>query len=298
MEKSIKTAGNICLTATVLAAAMVLFWARPATSDTTAPGARKRLPVVLSPVRKMTFEERIKVSGNVEAKNTALVSARIPGVLESIFVDKGDPVKRGQKLFQTDKIKLERAVASAGQQVAVAAATVQARAATVERIEADLAKVRMDFERYERLYNQDRAVTQSVFEAQESHLKQVKAALKEARAGLVLSRAQEAQAKSNMSMARKDLADSLVTAPIAGMVSQRMMEPGEMAKSATAVLRIDDLSVVEISAYLPETYYTRVVVGRTLLRAGSGDRDIGGMVITTKSPTINPKLRTFEIRHY
>lgn len=296
-KKSMKTVIIIGLVAIAVVASTHLFSSRPIRSDSTVAAAQKGLPVVLTPARKILFEERIEVSGNVEAKNTALISARIPGVLDAIFVDEGDAVEKGQKLFQIDKIKLSRAMESAEQQVAVAAASVRARAATVERIEADLAKVQVDFERYKRLYKQNRAVAKSDLEAQESHLKQVQAALTEAEAGLELARAQEEQAKSNLAIARKDLADSLVVSPITGKVSQRLLEPGEMAeKKGTAVLRIVDLTILELSAYLPEEYYARVVEGETIVRAGSGSIDMGELTVTTKSPTIDPKLRTFEIK--
>ena len=88
----------------------------------------RRLPVVLTPVREMTFEDRICISGNVEARNTALVSARIPGVLDNIFVEEGDTVEVGERLFQTNKEKLTQAVEIAEQQVAVASAAVRASA--------------------------------------------------------------------------------------------------------------------------------------------------------------------------
>jgi len=39
---------------------------------------KKQIPVVLTPVREMTFETRIQVSGSVHAKRYAMVSARIP----------------------------------------------------------------------------------------------------------------------------------------------------------------------------------------------------------------------------
>ena len=124
----------------------------PATED---KAPEKRVSVVVSPVREMVFEDRIEVSGNVEAKNTALVSARIPGALDDVYVDEGDTVKAGStKLFQTDKIKLSRAREAAGKQVAVAAAAVRARHATVERINADLTKVQIDYDRYKRRYQE------------------------------------------------------------------------------------------------------------------------------------------------
>jgi len=262
---------------------------------TTGEGER-RMPVVSEAVREMVFEERVVLSGDVEAKNTALVSARIPGIVDEIFVDEGDTVEAGQKLFQTEKVKLSRAVEASQQQVGVAEATVRAREATVVRIEADLVKVQLDYDRYKRLYEDDHAITQSALEGQESHLKQVQAGLVEAKAGLELSKAQVEQAKSSLAIAEKDLEDSLVMAPIGGKVSVRFLEPGENAKAGTPVVRVDDLGVVELAAYLPEAYYIRVVEGTTKVSATVQGIALGEVVVTTKSPTVQPQLRTFEIK--
>jgi len=300
VKKFIKWAAIVLLIGAAVAAGV---WVAPklgGQSEPTAaaaPAKEVRLPVVLSEVREMTFEDRLEVSGNVEAKETAVVSARIPGVLDEIFVDEGDAVTAGEtKLFQTDKIKLTRALESAEQQVEVAVAAVRARAATVARIQADLAKVQLDYDRYKRLYERDKAVTRSAWEAQESHLKQVQAGLAEAKAGLELARAQERQANSARAISAKDLADSLVVAPISGKVSQRLLEPGEMAGAGTPVLRVEDPSVVELVGFLPESCYAKVVEGRTVLRARCGAVDVGEAVVTTKAPTIHPRLRTFEVK--
>ena len=82
-----------------------------------------------------------------------------------------------------------------------------------------------------------------------------------------------------------------------------MLEPGEMAGAGSPVLQVDDLGVVEFTAYLPEAYYGRVVEGKTLLQASVHGEDIAKLlpadrqiVVTTKSPTIHPRLRTFEIK--
>ncbi|MCJ8499774.1 efflux RND transporter periplasmic adaptor subunit [Desulfatitalea alkaliphila] len=298
MKRSNKTVIVAGLVMATLAAGILAYFSygRGATPRATAAEAVQPLPVVLTPVRQMVFEERIVVSGNVTAKHSALVSARISGVLDAVYVDRGDAVESGQPLFQTDAERLRRAVETAEQQVNVAAATVTARSATVARITADLAKVQLDYARYRRLYEQDRAVTKSAFEAQQSHFDQVRAALAEAEAGLVLARARARQADSHLAIARKDLADALVTAPIAGRVSERRLEPGEMAAAGAVVLRIEDVSVVELCAFLPENHFARVAEGRTILRARSGGIDIGEAVITTKSPTIHSTLRTFEIK--
>ncbi len=158
------TVGVIALAAGIWAALAHLPERGEQTAGVEGDGAGRRCPVVLGGVREMVFEERILISGNVEAANTALVSARVAGVIDGVFVDEGDPVKVGQKLFQVDRERLSQAVRIAGEQVAVAAAAVRAREATVTRIRADPAKAQLDLERYKRLYEQDHAVSRDAFE--------------------------------------------------------------------------------------------------------------------------------------
>lgn len=262
-----------------------------------AEATKKRVPVILAPVREMVFENRIEVSGTVEAKNTALVSARIEGTLDAVFVDEGYVVRKDQtKLFQMDRLNLTQSVDMAEQAVSVAKATVRARQATVARIKADLNKAQIDFDRYERLFKRDQAITKNAFEVQASRLAQVTALLAEAVAGVELAKATKLQGVSALAIARKNLSDSLVKAPINGVVSARILEPGEMAKKGAPVLRIEDLSVLEVSAFLPGKYYDRVIPGKTPARLRLGETDLGEVAISFKSPVVDRRLRTFEIK--
>ena len=265
--------------------------------DDSSQVSAKKTSVAVTRAKTMAFEELVETSGNMETKNYALVSARIPGTLDEVYVQEGDHVTAGKtRLFQTDKIKVTQAVEIAQDNVAVAEAGLKARKATVERVQADFDKARTDYERYKRLYEDDEAVTQNTFEAQESRYKQLKAALEEAKAAADLAQSQLEQAQSNLVISSKDLADSLVSAPISGYVSVRYKEPGEMAGSGTPIVRIDDTSVLEISAYLPSEYYARVSKGDTKLAVTVNGIDVGELPLSYKSPTIDNKLRNFEIK--
>jgi multidrug efflux pump subunit AcrA (membrane-fusion protein) len=245
----------------------------------------------------MSFEEVVETSGNVETKNYGLVSARINGTIDEIYVREGDHVVAGKtRLFQTDKVKVTQDLEIAKQAVSVADAGLRARNATVARVEADFEKAQIDYERFKRLYENDKAVTQNAFESQESRFKQLKAALEEARAAADLAKSQMEQAQSSLIIKSKDLADSLVMAPISGFISVRYREPGEMAGAGTPVVRIDDTSILEISAYLPAEYYARVSTGTTKIAATIDGINAGELPISYKSPTIDNRLRNFEIK--
>jgi RND family efflux transporter MFP subunit len=251
--------------------------------------------VVTNPIRR-TFEQVIVTQGNVEAKKVAMVSPRIPGTLEEIFVDEGDFVVAGQtKLFQTDSVKLRQNVTIRQHDLAVTRCALQQAQASLEKVTADFEKAEMDFKRFERLLAKD-ATTQDVFEQQQSQYKQLAASKKVSQAQVELAAEQVRQAEAALIIAEKDLADTEVLAPIDGVISMRMAEPGEMGSPGVPVMRIEDPNLVEISAFLPAAAYPTVEAEQTLMRVTVAGIELGDLTISYKSPTIGAKLRTFEIK--
>jgi multidrug efflux pump subunit AcrA (membrane-fusion protein) len=256
----------------------------------------KTISVVTTMPLMRNFERVIAVQGNIEAKNFAMVSPRIPGTIVSIFVDEGDTVTANETmLFQTDAANLKENVEIERHKLTVAKYAKQQANASLEKTKADLHKTKLDYERFKRLLEKH-AVTADAFEQQESEYLQLQAAEKLAQAQVNLTAAQQEQAEAALVIAQKNLADATIYAPISGNVSTRLLEPGEMGSPGVPVLRIDDTTVVEVSAFLPAQYYADVVTGQTVMKIQAAGIDIGQHFITYKSPTIHPKLRTFEIK--
>jgi len=262
-----------------------------------ASSEKRRVPVVLTPATRRTFEELAIVQGTLEAKTFATVAARVGGTIEKLFVEEGDTVVADEtKLFQIDALKLQKTVEVRRQELAVARYARREKEANLERVEADLHKAEIDYHRYRRLH-EDSVVPSDVVEQHESRYKQANAMRKHAQSLVDLGIEQEHQAEAALAMAEKDLRDALVYAPVSGVVSQRFREEGETADMGKPMLRIEDPSVVEVSAFLPAHYYARVVVGQTKVRINVYGVDVGDNVgISYKSPTIGPRLRTFEIK--
>ena len=253
--------------------------------------------VVVTASKQMAFEDRVETSGNLETRRFSIVSARTPGIIDSVFVREGDQVDEGKtRLFQIDKIKSSQAIDIAKQAVSVSEHKYRAKLATVKRLEADLDKAKTDYERFERLYNNDAAVTKDALESQKSRYIQTKAAYDEARANADLSEKELEQERGRLIMARKDFENSMGVSPISGYVSKRLKEPGEMVGAGTPIVRIDDLSVLEVSAYLPAVYYQEVIIEKTKMKVTVGRINIGGLPVIYKSPVIDSRLRNFEIK--
>jgi len=69
-----------------------------------------------------------------------------------------------------------------------------------------------------------------------------------------------------------------------------------MGKPGQPVVRIDNTSVIEASAYLPSQYYSKIIPGETLMNIEVSGIDIGQQVLSYRSPTIDHRLRTFEVK--
>ena len=253
-------------------------------------------PVVTTQVAMREFQRSLAVQGNLEARNSAMVSPRIPGILEAIFVDEGDTVTAKEtKLFQTDAANLKENLEISRHSLRVAQYAKQQAVANLEKTRADLHKTKLDYDRFKRLFEKQ-AVTADAFEQQESQYLQLQASEKLSATQVDLAAAQEDQAKAALVIAGKYLADTTIYAPVSGKVSVRLLEPGEMGSPGVPVVRIDDISLIETCAYLPASYYSEVISATTMIEVVVSGKNLGQFPASYKSPTINPKLRTFEVK--
>ena len=269
---------------------------KKAESATDESAETKLIPVVVkSPVLR-DFERRLVVQGNLEAAEFAVVSPRIQGTIDAVFVDEGASVVAGETiLFQIDKLKLEKAVTLSRHGLEVAKYAKRERAANLKSVQADFEKTELDYNRYVRLFDKE-AVTPDAFERQESVYKQAKAMLEHAQTLVDLVEEQKKQAEVALAMSEKDLDDAVIKAPINGKISERLQEPGEMGKPGQPVVRIDNTSVIEVSAYLPAQYYSKIIPGEIRMNVEVSGIDVGQQVVSYRSPTIDNRLRTFEVK--
>ncbi len=267
-----------------------------ANADAPETPAARRIPVVLTPATRMLFKDELVLAGNVHAKTFAVVSARVPGVLDKVLVDEGDVVVADTtRLLQTDAVNLTTAVAVARDQLTVAACSVRERQTNLTQVRADFDLARIDYERYKRLYEQDGAVPKSAYESQRARFLGLQAAVKHAEVSVELAKARELQDRGQLAIAQKNLRDSVVLAPIGGVVTARHKEPGEMAAMGAPVLRIEDPDVVEVSCQTPAKHYNAIEAGKTEAAVTVNGVTLRGTVAYV-SPTIDPRFRTFEVR--
>jgi RND family efflux transporter MFP subunit len=154
--------------------------------------------------------EAIVLRGRVEAASVAVVSTRVMATVTAVHVSAGDRVETGDLLIEIDP------QASGGQLAQARGGLAQAAAAR--------AMAEKSFHRFESLASRDAA----------SELE-----LDQARTQLELANAAVDQARGAVAAASSMAGDARVTAPFAGRVAGRMVEPGDLAAPGRPLVRVE-----------------------------------------------------------
>ena len=206
-------------------------------------------------VKPLELQQNVLISGPIKAVNTALVKARIPGELRDLTVREGDTVRAGQVLARIDPTESDARLRQARQQAAAA----KAQAAIAQR----------NFD------NNQALVAQGFISS---------TALASSQASLDAAQASYQAAQSGADLAAKALDDTVLRAPIAGQISQRLVQPGERVPVDARIVEIVDNRQLELEANLNAADSLLVKMGQSaLLTLDGADR-----VIHAKVVRINP----------
>ena len=240
------------------------------------------VPVTVATVAMTEIAETFEAGGVVQARTTATIMARILAPVQEIRVAPGDRVRAGQVLVVLDGRDLGAHARSA--HAAALAADQGASAAASEREAADtaLTLARATQERIAGLHAKRSATTQEFDDATGAlHAAEARAAGAAARARAAVSDVESARASSEAADTTESFA--LITAPFAGIITEKMVEPGNMAVPGTPLVRLEDTRGFRLDVRVDESRIGDVSPGAVV--PVSLDSGTGGAT-TTVSGTV------------
>jgi len=279
--------------------------------------------------------DHVRVSGQVEATDVH-VAAQVGGRLIELRVAEGDRIRAGDVVARLDeadaqlamaRARADREQAEAQLRLLLAGARVEdirqaeAQLATTESdvraAEVELAAAEADVDRFEALLasnsgsrrQRDDAVTRrDVAKARAQgagdRVRAARETVARLRAGsrreeIDAARARVAAAAAQIATWDKAIADATVTAPIAGIVADKLADVGELLQPRAAILLLTDLDHVWANVYVVEPVVPRLRLGQpATLFTDAGGPGLAGTVsyISSRAEFTPRNVQTAEDR--
>lgn len=252
----------LVILALLIAAAVITIKIRSATPAPAATPAAtvQALEFLASDLIQITphdLRQTITVSGALRARNQAVVKAKVAGEIREVLVREGEAVTAGQVLIRIDGSEYQARIAQATG--ALQAARGQLEIAGKAR-------------------DNNRALLEKGFIS--------KNAFDNSASQYAIAQANIDSARGALDIAQKSLADTVLRAPIAGLISHRSVQPGEKVSADNLLLEIVDLRQMEMAASVPAPDIAQIKLGQPVsIRVDGISQAIAGSVVRINPTT-------------
>lgn len=204
-------------------------------------------------------EKQLVYTGVIEA-TTIQVPALTGGKIETLLVDTGDQIEKGQLIAKIDTLELSFQKQKLQGALEEIRAQEQLTTTKLKQTKSDLEYMRKKFRRFQKLLESS-SVNQQTVDDLKNRLEKSESAFKTAKQQFATFAARKKQLEAQFQSLKKKIRDAQITSPIAGIVSDKYFEAGEAVPPLNPVVEVIDLAEVWVKIYVSETLLPHIRVG-------------------------------------
>ncbi len=266
------------------------------------PGAKPARQVKTAAVAETPFGETVTANGTLAAYDQTTVSVKVPGRVRAISVDLGSVVSHGQVIAQVDpedyRLRVQQAEASLAQARARLGLSTDGtddrvdpeQTSTVRQARAVLDEAKYNRDRAARLVEQG-VIAKAEFDSAVATFKVAEGRYQDAYEEIRNRQGVLAQRRSEVALARQQLKDTAVVAPIDGIVQEKRTSVGEYLAAGAPVVNIVRMDPLRLKAEIPERESRTVHSGQNVRVTVEGDTNVYTGKIMRLSPVIAEQNR-------
>jgi len=257
-------------------------------------------------VAETPIGESVTVNGTLAVYDQATVGTKVAGRLQSISVDFGTVVRKGQAIaklepqdYQLRVQQAEAALAQARARVGLAPEGGDDKVAvdqtgTVREAKAVLDESKAKRDRAARLINQG-IIPKAEMDTADADYKVAMSRYQDAVEEISNRQGVLAQRRSELNLARQQLADTILYAPMNGVVQQKQASVGEYLAAAAPVVEIVQIDPLRLRVDVPERESHKIHTGQSVRVTVEGDPDAYLGTVKRLSPSISQQNRVLSV---
>jgi membrane fusion protein, multidrug efflux system len=261
------------------------------------PAEPAPVAVRVAAVRSQSIDRFLRVTGSLAADEQAEVAAETGGRVVATPVERGTRVSAGAVLIrlsgQEADASLREAEANAAQIEARLGLTSDqpfdpAHVPEVLNAKASLDWAEADFNRIQALLDQ-KVVSQSEFDQKQTQMQAARQQYRTAQNAAQQSYLSLQAARARVDLARKTAADTVVKAPFAGLVAERVVSTGDYVTRGMKVATVVRINPLRVELTVPEQYLSQVKEGQAVKLTVDA---YAGETFSAKVRFVSPALKT------
>ncbi|MHB9074556.1 MAG: efflux RND transporter periplasmic adaptor subunit [Desulfobaccales bacterium] len=240
-----------------------LIWSSPA------------VPVIV--VKQAEIRGKVHGPGTVQSRVPVVVSPKITGILEKLYVDQGDRVQKGQLLAELDSLELRARQAAAQAGKNRAQRDLGRAQADMGKAQANLGLARSNYQRDLEVFKPG-YISKAAFDTTKAQLKVAESEVNAYQATVTALQAAVKQAESETHAAEALHNYTRITAPMDGLITVRKAEVGTTLVPGSPIFQMVDLDNIWMATWIDQALVAQLREGqpaRIILRSG---REFQGQV--------------------
>jgi RND family efflux transporter MFP subunit len=279
----------------------------PSSGKAASPGGKAEPRQVRTvKVTEMPIGQTVTVNGTLAAYDRTTIGIKVPGRLQTISIDLGTVVHKGQAIAQVEqqdyKLRVQQAEAALSQARARLGLSPDGSSdrvaaedtGTVRQARAVLEDAKSKRDRAAKLIQQG-IIPRAEFDTVDSDYKVALSRYQDALEEIRNRQGLLAQRRSEVALAKQQLADTIVYAPMEGVVQEKKASVGEYLAAGAPVVDIVRIDPLRLRVDVPEREAHSIRNGQSVRVTVEGDAESYLGYVKRLSPTINEQNRVLAV---
>lgn len=232
-------------------------------------GGKKEIEVTTAKAARQSITEKVSASGKVQPEVEVKLAPDVSGEIRELWIKEGDSVQKGQLLLKIRPDNYQSIVNRTSATLNGQRANLEQTTARLKQSEAQIERTRSEYERVKKLFEL-KVASQAELETSKANYEGSQADYNAAKKSIDAARFTVEGAAASVKEAQENLSLTTVMAPMEGIISKLLVKKGErvvgtVQMAGTEMLRIADLSIMEVRVDVNENDIIRVKLGDTAL---------------------------------
>jgi RND family efflux transporter MFP subunit len=214
----------------------------------------------------------------LEAYQQGIVSSKVSAKVVSIAVENGQYVNAGDTLVTLDDQDIRNNIKTAQAQLQTYQNQLNSSQVAMEKLKINVDDAKRNYDRQKVLFDK-KAISQTDLEAAEKTLNTAQADYNSGNASIQTAQSNIGAQNVTISNYQDNLNNTVIKAPISGVISDKALNIGQMVSQGTALAKVNDISSVYATIQVPQEKISGIKIGQAAtVTVDGGDKKYDGVI--------------------